>query len=60
MRGIHQCGSLAVADEHAYYQRDHTPMPKMAKAIDPKEIVERARGKCVQLNPASNDDPQYC
>ena len=55
IRGIHRCGSLEVADEYAYYQRDPTLMPSMTKAIDPNEIVERARGNCLQLNTNTSD-----
>lgn len=55
IRGIHRCGSLEIADEYAYYQRDPTLMPSMTKAIDPKEIVERARGNCLQFNTNTSD-----
>ena len=30
-------------------------MQSMTKAIDPKEIVERARGNCLQLNTNTSD-----
>lgn len=31
-------------------RRDSTLMPKLTEVIEPKEIVERARGNCLELN----------
>ena len=58
LRGIHQCGSLDVAAEYSIYKRDPTLMPKLMKCIDPKEIVERAKGSCQQLCQSSQSDQQ--
>ena len=58
LRGIHQCGSLEVADEYSSYKRDPTLMPKLVKCIDPKEIVERAKGSCQQLCQSPQSDQQ--
>ena len=57
-RGIHQCGSLEVSEEHSYYQRDPTLMPQMVKVIDPEEIVDRAKGKCLLSSASKYHDAQ--
>ena len=44
-RGFHQCGPWEVKLDYMYQQRDPTLMPTLPKAIDPKEIVNRARGE---------------
>lgn len=58
LRGIHQCESLDVGTEYSIYKRDTTLMPKLMKCIDPKEIVERAKGSCQQLCQSSQSDQQ--
>ena len=45
IRAYHLCGSWQLKEELSYLQRDASLMPFLPKAIDPKEIVAKARDR---------------
>ena len=46
-RSIHQCGRWNIKDEFDHFRREPSLMPFMEKAMDPKDIVERAHADIV-------------
>lgn len=55
-RGFHQCGAMEVKDQFKFYERDPSLMPCMPKTVDPKEIVNMARGELMQFSNKECDD----
>ena len=59
IRGQHQFGSWHLKEEFSYLQHDSSLIPFLPKAIDPKEIVAKARETIIpeyEKVYASNDD----
>uniref|UniRef100_A0A1X7UXJ5 SWIM-type domain-containing protein n=1 Tax=Amphimedon queenslandica TaxID=400682 RepID=A0A1X7UXJ5_AMPQE len=48
-RGFHQCGSLHLKDDFSFHEREPSLMPHMARTVEPKEIVSRARGELLPI-----------
>lgn len=48
-RGFHQCGSMHLKDEFYFHEREPSLMPHMARTVEPKEIVSRARGELLPI-----------
>ena len=53
-RGFHQCGSMQLKDEFSFHEREPSLMPHMARTVEPKDIVSRARGELLLI--AFKDD----
>ena len=49
-RGLHNCGSWELCDEFSSFSRDPSMMPNLPKTVDPKDIVRRARGECLDID----------
>lgn len=61
-RGLHNCGSWELCDEFSSFSRDPSMMPNLPKTVDPKDIVRRARGECLDIDLQdeceNNDEPK--
>ena len=48
-RGFHHCGSMQLKDEFSFHDREPSLMPHMARTVEPKDIVSRARGELLPI-----------